>query len=57
MIANAKPTINSNYSDYEWVRLDELPKEVENDVLSPLLGAALARLGSSSLEEQDATMG
>ena len=32
MIANAEPTINSNYSDYEWVRLDELPKEVENQM-------------------------
>ena len=29
----------------------------ENDALSPLLGAASARLGSSSLEQQDATIG
>ena len=28
-----------------------------NDTLSPLLGAASARLGSSSLEQQDATIG
>ena len=27
------------------------------DALSPLLGAASARLGSSSLEQQDATIG
>ena len=28
-----------------------------NNALSPLLGAASARLGSSSLEQQDATIG
>ena len=30
---------------------------LQYDALSPLLGAASARLGSSSLEQQDATIG
>ena len=31
--------------------------ELKHKALSPLLGAASARLGSSSLEQQDATIG
>ena len=39
------------------VMMVEMDKCPYYDALSPLLGAASARLGSSSLEQQDATIG
>ena len=41
----------------EFGREKEKENEKEIDALSPLLGAASARLGPSSLEQQDATIG